>query len=95
MFIRIDTELKEHTRKSKLGLHHTYKRKKSIVILRCDSCNEVFKRDKGSMDPTRLSNNYFHVCPACDVKRFAQQKGVERKYIWDEPVSSLNDISKL
>lgn len=47
------------------------------------------------MDPTRLSNNYFHVCKNCDSKRFAQKKGVDKKKVWDIPVSSLDDISRL
>lgn len=95
MFIRVDVEKTTHTRKSKLGKEHTYERKKSIIILRCDNCGAMFTRNKGEMDPARLNNNYFHVCSKCDSKRFAQKKGVERKHIWDKPVSSLDNISKL
>jgi hypothetical protein len=47
------------------------------------------------MDPKRLNNKYFHVCDMCDSKRFAQTKGVEQKKVWDKPVSSLDDISRL
>jgi hypothetical protein len=95
MFIRIDIEKTRHTRTSKLGKSHCYERTRSVVVLRCDNCKDVFTRLRGSMDPTRLSNNYFHVCANCDSKRFAQKKGVERKHIWDTPVSSLDDISRL
>ncbi len=95
MFIRIDVEKTKHQRTSKLGRMHTYERKKSVVVLRCDNCGEFFKRDKGSMDPNRLNNNFFHCCVQCDPKRFAQKKGAERKIIWDKTVSSLDDISKL
>lgn len=95
MFIKIDIEKTIHERTSKLGNKHQYERKKSIVVLRCDNCKELFTRPKGSMDPARLSNNYFHVCKNCDSKRFAQKRGVERKHIWDTPVSSLDDISRL
>jgi hypothetical protein len=95
MFIKIDQEKTKHQRTSKLGQIHTYERKKSVVVLRCDNCGEVFKRNKGSMDPNRLNNNFFHCCPDCDPKRFAQKKGAERKIIWDKTVSSLDDISKL
>ncbi len=95
MFIRIDKELIKYTRTSKLGRDHEYVRARSVVVLRCDSCGEVFTRPRGSMDPKRLSNNYFHVCDNCDVKRFAQSKGVEQKKVWDRPVSSLDDISRL
>ena len=95
MFIRIDKETTKHTRSSKLGKQHEYVRTKSIVVLRCDNCGIIFTRSKGSMDPNRLNNNYFHVCQNCDAKRFAQRKGIEQKKIWDKPVSSLDDISKL
>ena len=95
MFIRIDVEKTKHSRTSKLGREHVYERKKSVVILRCDNCGETFTRDKGSMDPNRLNNNFFHCCINCDPKRFAQKKGAERKIIWDKTVSSLDDISKL
>jgi hypothetical protein len=95
MFIRIDTEKVVYRRQSKLGQWHDYERKKSVIVLRCDSCGENFTRDKGNMDPNRLNNNFFHCCSACDPKRFAQKKGAERKIIWDKTVSSLDDISKL
>jgi hypothetical protein len=95
MFIRIDVEKVTYERVSKLGQKHEYSRKRLIVVLRCDNCGSVFTRLKGNMDPARLSNNYFHVCKDCDSKRFAQKKGIERKRIWDTPVSSLGDISKL
>ncbi len=95
MFMGIETEKTKYVRTSKLGTEHTYDRKKSVVVLRCDNCGEVFKRDKGRMDPNRLNNNYFHCCSNCNPKQFAQKKGAERKIIWDKTVSSLDDISKL
>ena len=66
-------------RKSRRGKFHPYTRKKQIAVFQCDNCNELFERDKGVVDPRRLSNNYFHVCPKCDPKRFAQRKGVEQR----------------
>jgi len=95
MFLTLEYQQTEFTRTSKLGQQHTYTRQKTVVVFRCDSCSEVFRRNKGDMDPKRLSNNYFHVCGNCDSKRFAQRKGVERKHIWDLPASSLKDISQL
>ena len=95
MFLKLEYQETTHTRPSKLGHDHEYTRRKTIVVFRCDSCSEVFKRDKGAMSPKRLSNNYFHVCANCDSKRFAQRKGVERKHVWDMPASSLKDISQL
>lgn len=74
-------------RKSKNGLLHAYNRKKTVAMLRCDNCHEIFQRDLKKINKKRLSNNYFHVCIECDAKRFAQRKGVERKKIWDMPAS--------
>ena len=84
-----------HVRKSKSGKEHTYFIEKHIVILRCDSCKTAFERPRGSMDPKRLTNNYFHVCSNCDSKRFAQKKGVEKKQIWNVSASSDLPIGRL
>lgn len=95
MFIREYTENTKHIRKSKLGAEHEYSRKKAYAVFRCDSCDIEFTRPRGSMDPKRLSNNYFHVCEKCDSKRFAQKMGVTRKQIWNLTASSDLPIGKL
>lgn len=95
MFLHEETEIHNYKRTSKLGTEHSYLREKTVAVFRCDSCSEVFKRDRAKMSPKRLSNNYFHVCNNCDAKRFAQRKGVEHKRIWDMKASSLDDVSKL
>ena len=84
-----------HNRTSKTGKEHTYKRELTVCVFRCDNCNTEFERARGSMDPKRLSNNYFHVCSNCDAKVFAQKKGVERKQVWNLHASSDIPISKL
>lgn len=84
----------EYIRTSKLGKQHQYVRKKTVVELRCDNCDNIFNRDLRQMDKKRLSNNYFHVCSSCDAKRFAQRKGVEQKKIWDMPASIDLPVSK-
>ena len=92
MFIKeylIDTW---HMRRSKLGKQHTYSRKKTMLLMKCDSCEEEFSRPRGNMDPKRISNNYFHVCENCDAKTFAQQKGVENRKIWQADASSNKKI---
>lgn len=94
MFITSVKEILEHTRTSKLGHCHTYKRLKTILIFMCDNCGKEFKRDKSKMDPKRVSNGYFHVCANCDAKRFAQQKGAERRSIWDLPAGSNLPIGR-
>ena len=93
----IGTEICEthHSRTSHLGVTHTYIRKKTVLIFRCDCCQGEFKRDKGNMDPNRVNDKYYHVCNSCDAKKFAQRKGVEARKIWDMPVSSLKKLSEL
>ena len=95
MYIGTEFIKTAHYRTSKYGNTHAYLRKKTVVLFQCDSCQSVFKRDKGSMDPKRLNNNYYHVCGECDAKKFAQEKGVEARKIWDMPVSSLKTIGYL
>ena len=95
MYIGTEFVNTPHYRKSKYGTMHTYMRKKTVVVFRCDSCQGVFRRDKGAMDPKRLNNNYYHVCSDCDAKKFAQSKGVEARRVWDMPVSSLKTIDQL
>ena len=82
-------------RKSKMGKEHAYKREVTHCVFRCDNCDAEFDRTRGSMDPKRLSNNYFHVCKNCDSKVFAQKKGVEQKQKWNMSASSSTPISKL
>lgn len=95
MFMREYTHKTEHERTSKLGKVHRYNREQTIVVLRCDCCNVEFERSRGSMDPKRLNNNYFHVCGNCNAKKFAQKKGVERKQVWNMSASSDLPIGKL
>jgi len=95
MLIGTEYVVTTHERPSKYGRIHVYNRKKTIIVIRCDCCKEVFRRDRGSMNPKRLTNNFYHVCSNCDAKKFAQEKGVERRRIWDMPVSSLKRLGQL
>jgi predicted nucleic-acid-binding Zn-ribbon protein len=94
MYIETETVKTTYTRLSKMGQPHSYVRNKTVVILRCDNCDETFRRDLKKISQKRLSNNYFHVCSNCDAKRFAQRKGVERKKIWDMPASVELPVGK-
>ena len=85
----------EYIRLSKTGVVHTYYRNKTIVSLKCDSCGTIFERAQGAMDKKRINNNFYHVCPNCDSKRFAQRAGVESRKFWNIPVDSDIDISKI
>ena len=95
MFIGEFKEKTRHVRTSKLGEEHAYYREKTFVKLRCDNCDTDFVRSRGSMDPKRLNNNYFHVCENCDAKTFAQKRGVERRKVWNLTASSDIPINKL
>jgi len=95
MYLGTEFEQTQHMRTSKKGVHHTYMRKRTVIVFRCDSCQGVFRREKGAMNPKRLNNNYYHVCANCDPKKFAQSKGVEARRVWDMPVSSLKTIDQL
>ena len=95
MFIREFKKQTRHTRTSKTGKEHAYTREQTICVFRCDNCDAEFERARGSMDPKRLSNSYFHVCKTCDSKKFAQKKGVEQKQKWNMTASSDISISKL
>ena len=64
-------------------------------IFKCDNCSEEFTRDKGRIDPKRLCDDYSHVCPKCDPKRFAQKRGVEQRKRLNLRVDSMIDITKL
>jgi hypothetical protein len=83
-----------YKRKSKLGKEHYYTRIQRYVNLKCDACGEEFTRPRRKMNPTRLNNNYFHVCDNCDAKRFAQKRGVEKRKIWQLTASSELPVSK-
>ena len=95
MYIKEYILKKRHERISKHGVTHSYYRDLTMVILRCDNCDTQFERARGSMDPKRLSNSYFHVCKTCDSKKFAQKKGVEQKQKWNMTASSSTPIGKL
>lgn len=95
MFIKETYEVTQHTRNSKSGLQHNYTRTRTIVHFFCDNCGNEFTRNRGNMDPKRLSNNYFHVCGDCNSKKFAQRKGVERKKVWDFYASSDLPVGRL
>tara|TARA_Y100000310_G_scaffold284560_1_gene307418 strand:+ start:1100 stop:1387 length:288 start_codon:yes stop_codon:yes gene_type:complete len=95
MFVRNEIIITEHVRPSKKGNYHSYIRRKTRCLFVCDKCKQEFRRDKGAIDPKRLSNHYNHVCPICDPKRFAQKKGVEKRKKLELPVDSLITIDKL
>lgn len=95
MFLKEKSITTEYSRKSKLGQDYTYTRTKLVYEFLCDNCGSEFMRSKGLMDPRRANNNYFHVCPNCDAKRFAQTKGVDRRRLWGMTVDQDLDINTI
>ena len=92
MFIETKQLVTQYTRKSKSGINHTYSRRKTLAVFVCDNCSLQFTREIGRIDHRRLSNDYFHVCPNCNPKQFAQKQGVERRTLWNLPVDSDRKI---
>ena len=88
MIIETKRVTSQYTRNSKLKNAHPYSRTKTVVVIECDNCKSLFERTQGNMDRKRINNDYFHVCTNCSPKHFAQKKGVERRTIWNLPVSS-------
>jgi DNA-directed RNA polymerase subunit RPC12/RpoP len=95
MFLDTLIITQSYTRHSKSGVNHDYQRSKTVAQFKCDNCAGEFRRDLGKIDRRRLSNDYYHVCPNCDSKRFAQTKGVERRRLWNMSADTDLDISKI
>jgi hypothetical protein len=85
----------QYTRKSSLGVEHTYSRIRTLAVLKCNSCLSVFERELGKMDHRRIHEDFQHVCPNCNPKKFAQARGVENRRLWSLPVDSDVKINKL
>jgi hypothetical protein len=95
MFLQTKIITTKFTRKSRLGVEHTYGKNKTIAIFECDNCKSQFERDLGKVDHRRLSNHVTHVCSNCNQKQFAQRKGVEQRRFWNLPVDSDINISNI
>ena len=73
MFIKDEVIITEHVRTSKKGKYHPYKRRKTVCRFVCDECEQEFVRDKGSIDPKRLSNHYHHVLSLIHISEPTRQ----------------------
>ena len=92
MFVETKKITVKYTRESSLKKAHTYSRTKTVAVLQCDSCKSLFEREQGKMDYRRISNQYYHVCPECNPKQFAQSKSVEQRQLWNLSVDSDHKI---
>ncbi len=87
MFVETLKTLRLYERQSKLGIYHTFKRKNTVYVFKCDSCSDIFLRPKSKVDCDRATNDYKHVCHNCDSKRFAQSVGVKMRKIYQMDAS--------
>jgi len=92
MFIETLKTLRLYERKSKLGAYHTFHRKYTIDVFKCDSCGSQFLRSKSKVDPARATNDYKHVCSYCDIKKFAQAQGVKMRKVYKMDCSSTYTV---
>ena len=88
MFVETLKTMKLYERQSKLGVYHTFHRKNTIFVFKCDSCGITFLRPRKNVDPERASNDFKHVCSYCDMKKFAQKIGVKMRKIYKIDCSS-------
>ncbi len=92
MFIETLKTMRLYERQSKLGVYHTFHRKNTVYVFKCDSCGDIFLRARSQVDPERASNDYKHVCNNCDTKKFAQSVGVKMRHIYKIDASSTKLI---
>ena len=92
MFIETLKTMRLYERLSKLGVYHTFHRKNTIYIFKCDSCGVTFLRARSKVDVERASNDYKHVCSYCDTKKFAQKVGVKMRKIYKLDASSSRKL---
>jgi len=101
MFLETWKTIRLYERQSKLGAYHTFKRKNTIYVFKCDCCGDVFLRPRSKVDPARASNDYKHVCSKCDSKKYAQKVGVKMRHIYrmdaskNLPIGSLEPVERL
>ena len=74
--------MKLYERQSKCGVYHTFHRKNTIFVFKCDSCGVQFLRPRIKVDTARATNDYKHICSYCDTKKFAKKSGIKAKNIY-------------
>jgi uncharacterized OB-fold protein len=92
MFVETLKTIRLYERQSKLGVYHTFKRKNTLYVFRCDCCGTVFLRPRSKVDPIRATNDYKHVCTYCDTKKFAQSVSVKMRHIYSIDASSTKTL---
>lgn len=95
MFLETKKISVQYSRKSRLGVEHTYSRIRTVAVLKCNCCGSIFERELGKMDYRRVNQEHQHVCSKCNQKQFAQSCGVKNRRLWNLPVDSDLKINKL
>jgi hypothetical protein len=95
MFLETLKTIRLYERQSKLGIYHTFKRKNTVYVFKCDCCGITFLRSRAKVDPMRATNDYKHVCSFCDTKKYAQSIGVKMRKIYSTDASSTHSIGNI
>lgn len=95
MFLEAIEQETVFSRRSKCGKIHNYVRRSMVYLFMCDSCSREFLRSKSKVNIKRASNNYYHICNNCNIKKIAQTIGVRQRKILSIPASSLKSIGDL
>lgn len=92
MFLQTLKTIRLYERQSKLGTYHTFKRRNTVYVFKCDCCGVTFLRPRAKVDPARATNDFKHVCSFCDSKKYAQRIGVKMRKIYSMDASSEKAI---
>jgi uncharacterized OB-fold protein len=76
MFIETLKTMRLYERQSKLGIYHTFHRKNTVYVFKCDNCGVTFLRPRAK------------VCSYCDTKKYAQKIGVKMRKVYQLDASS-------
>ena len=69
MFIETLKTLRLYERQSKLGVYHTFKRKNTMYVFRCDSCSVTYLKPRIKVNVDHASNNFKHQCAYCSGQK--------------------------
>ena len=92
MFVETLKTIRLYERQSKLGTYHTFKRKNTLFVFKCDCCGVTFLRPRSKVDPVRATNDYKLGSPYCDTKKFAKSVGVKMRHIYSVDASSTQTL---
>jgi hypothetical protein len=79
---------------AKANLAYTIPSKEEILCMFSVVTHAVLHSSdpEAKVDPVRATNDYKHVCPHCDSKKFAQSVGVKMRQIYKIDASSTQTL---